>query len=614
MPLPSSDRAAEQLADDGAASWTSYATALLERAVLVAETGSSSQPADDAVLAAEALLERHLDAGGGLADLAANARLTPLEVRVLAVCGAVEVERRLQLLVARLLGDPSATRVDAGLLVDHLGQDALGVLAADSALVATGLLDVPESSALAAARVVVPRVVAWHLVGRHLLDPALAPQAEVVPAPRQEPGAHRLLLVHGPDRVRRVQAGVGAALGSAFLVTPAPADEAGWRAVVRQATVSGLGVLLEVPDGLDAHGRRRVAAADHLTWVLCSPGPLPLESLPDLPFAEVRAAAADVRDDEWAAAFPGADLPSRRPTADQVRLVRRLQPDGVRPPLRRLAAGSLLRHARRVEARATWADLILPPAQERRLRGLVDRYRYRDLVHDAWGLPLLPSPGVVALFSGPSGTGKTTSAEVIAHELGIDLFRVDLSALVSKYIGETEKNLEEIFSAAHAGDYLLLFDEADSLFGKRAEVSDARDRYANMEVSYLLQRLESYDGFVVLTSNFQGNIDEAFLRRIHAAVHFPIPKEEDRRRIWERGLAAAPLEDVDLGHLARAFELSGGAIRNSCLTAAFLAAGRGRPVGMPELLGAAAQELTKLRQRTSAEQLGPWADEVADLT
>src|SRR3954462_12753131 len=173
-------------------------------------------------------------------------------------------------------------------------------------------------------------------------------------------------------------------------------------------------------------------------------------------------------------------------------------------------------------------------------------------------MPHFPSPGVGALFSGSSGTGKTTSAEVIAGELGVDLFRVDLSALVSKYIGETEKNLEEIFSAAHAGNYLLLFDEADSLFGQRSAVTDARDRYANMEVSYLLQRLETYDGFVVLTSNFQGNIDDAFLRRIHAAVHFPVPTAEDRERIWARSLGAAPLVDVDLGYLARSFELTGG--------------------------------------------------------
>jgi SpoVK/Ycf46/Vps4 family AAA+-type ATPase len=213
----------------------------------------------------------------------------------------------------------------------------------------------------------------------------------------------------------------------------------------------------------------------------------------------------------------------------------------------------------------------------------------------------------VALFSGPSGTGKTTTAEVIAHELGVDLFRVDLSALVSKYIGETEKNLEAIFSAAHAGDYLLLFDEADSLFGARSKVSDARDRYANMEVSYLLQRLETYDGFVVLTSNFQGNIDQAFLRRIHVTVHFPGPDAGDRERIWDRCLAGAPREGLELGFVAEKFELSGGSIRNAALTAAFLAAGRGQAVGMTHLLEAVSQEMAKLGQRPRSDQFGRWA-------
>jgi SpoVK/Ycf46/Vps4 family AAA+-type ATPase len=310
---------------------------------------------------------------------------------------------------------------------------------------------------------------------------------------------------------------------------------------------------------------------------------------------------------EWAAAYPGAAVPGRRPTATQLDLLQRMRPADGAPPLRRLAAGTLRKHARRVSPTKTWDDLILPATQERRLRELVARYRQRTRVHEEWGLDLYPSPGVVALFSGPSGTGKTTSAEVIAAELGVDLFRVDLSALVSKYIGETEKNLEEIFSAAHAGDYLLLFDEADSLFGQRSAVTDARDRYANMEVSYLLQRLETYDGFVILTSNFQGNIDDAFLRRIHAAVHVPVPTADDRERIWARSLGAAPLDDVDLGYLAKSFELTGGSIRNAALTGAFLAADADRPVGMPDLLAAVAQELTKLKQRVTADMFGPWA-------
>jgi SpoVK/Ycf46/Vps4 family AAA+-type ATPase len=211
---------------------------------------------------------------------------------------------------------------------------------------------------------------------------------------------------------------------------------------------------------------------------------------------------------------------------------------------------------------------------------------------------------VVALFSGPSDTGKTTTAEVIAHDLGVDMFRIDLSALVSKYIGETEKNLEEIFSAAHAGDYLLLFDEADSLFGSRSKVTDARDRYANMEVSYLLQRLESYDGFVILTSNFQGNIDPAFLRRIHVTVNFPVPGAAERARIWALSLANAPQDDLDLNFVAEQFDFSGGSIRNAALTAAFRAAGAGRAVGMTDILHAVNQEMAKLRRSSVRPMVG----------
>jgi SpoVK/Ycf46/Vps4 family AAA+-type ATPase len=200
-------------------------------------------------------------------------------------------------------------------------------------------------------------------------------------------------------------------------------------------------------------------------------------------------------------------------------------------------------------------------------------------------------------MSGPSGTGKTTAAEIAAGELGLDLFVVDVSAVVSKYIGETEKNLEQVFDAASAGNHLLLFDEADALFGKRTEVSDARDRYANIEVSYLLQRLETFDGLLVLTTNLRGNIDEAFLRRIHVAMSFELPTTDERRAIWEHWIGqGAPVGDVDLDVLAERIDTSGGVIRNACLSAAYLAAA-GADDGVLTtrlLLRAANRELAKL--------------------
>ena len=224
-------------------------------------------------------------------------------------------------------------------------------------------------------------------------------------------------------------------------------------------------------------------------------------------------------------------------------------------------------------------------------------------MHQEWGFPAVPSSGVVALFSGPSGTGKTLAAEVIAGDLGLDLYKVDLSAVVSKYIGETEKNLSRIFDAAGAGDLVLFFDEADALFGKRTEVSDAHDRYANIEVAYLLQRLEPYDGLVVLATNLQRNIDQAFLRRISVAVDFPLPEEPQRRAIWRQSFpSTAPQQDLDLDFLARKFKITGGVIHNAALGAAFLAADDGQPITMEHVALALKREFQKLgRLRTEAE-------------
>jgi AAA+ superfamily predicted ATPase len=591
--------------------WAALGTALLEREALRGE-GPATEPAEAAVDAAEKALLDALD-DGPLAAIAASAELDGAATRLLAVCGAVELDRRLQRLVGHLEADPTASRPSVDLLVRLLGPEVAAALADDAPLRRAGLLDVEPGVPLAAARVSVPRRVAWALLDDLSLDPDLPLGTELLVLEPDRVGTHDLVLVHGGDRVRRTQAAVRAARGLAFLVTTPPADADGWRCLVRQATVGGLGVVLELPPGGVAPVVRHwVERAEHLAWALCSSQPVDLLTAPRRDYVEVTAADATVTPQEWAAVFPGSPAPARRPTAEQLfagRAVPGARADG-QEALRRVASGALLSHATRVVPRVAWDDLVLPAAQERQLRALVDRYRQRSTVHDEWGLDLYPSPGVVALFSGPSGTGKTTSAEAIAHELGVDMFRVDLSALVSKYIGETEKNLEQIFSAAHTGNYLLLFDEADSLFGSRSKVEESKDRYANLEVSYLLQRLETYDGLVVLTSNFQGNIDQAFLRRIHLTVHFTIPTAEERRRMWERSLAGAPTTELDLGFVAREFDLTGGSIRNAALTAAFAAAAQGGAVGMVDVLRAVAQELGKLGRRPHDSQFGTWLDQL----
>jgi hypothetical protein len=278
-------------------------------------------------------------------------------------------------------------------------------------------------------------------------------------------------------------------------------------------------------------------------------------------------------------------------------------------------AAGLERLARRIAPRVGWTDLVLPAPVIEQLRELAARARHLDRVLVEWGMgrTSLKSRGVTALFAGDSGTGKTMSAEVIAGALGLDLYVIDLSTVVDKYIGETEKNLDKVFTEADRVNGVLLFDEADAVFGKRSEVKDARDRYANVEVAYLLQRMELFDGMAILTTNLRANVDEAFLRRLDAIVDFPMPEPDDRRRLWARNLAGAvPLgDDIDLDFLARAFKLSGGNIRNIAVGAAFLAAEAGRPLGMVDLVRETGREYRKLGRLCVEAEFGRYFPLVA---
>lgn len=261
--------------------------------------------------------------------------------------------------------------------------------------------------------------------------------------------------------------------------------------------------------------------------------------------------------------------------------------------------------AERIASPVGWDDLILPESQRDLLRDIVDHVALAGKVFDEWRLGTRQprGTGVAALFAGPSGTGKTLAAEVLANALARDLFRIDLSQVVSKYIGETEKNLAKIFAAAEAGGAILLFDEADALFGKRSEVQDAHDRYANIEVSYLLQRMETYGGLSILTTNLRDALDKAFLRRLRFIVQFAYPGAEQRRRIWERAFPPElPIADLDFGRLAQ-FDLTGGAIRNVALAAAFLAARDGGPLTMAHCAAAATREYQKLEKPLGARGL-----------
>ncbi len=254
--------------------------------------------------------------------------------------------------------------------------------------------------------------------------------------------------------------------------------------------------------------------------------------------------------------------------------------------------------AQNIEPRARLEDLILPERQKQLLLDLVAQVRLRLQVYEHWGFADKSGRGlgISALFHGTSGTGKTMAAEVLAGMLNLSLYRIDLSSVVSKYIGETEKNLGRIFNAVEGGGAVLLFDEADALFGKRSEVKDSHDRHANIEVSYLLQRLESYRGLAILTSNLKENIDQAFLRRIRFVLRFPFPEEREREQIWRRTFpAATPHADLDFARLAK-LNVSGGNIRNIAINAAFFAADEGGPVRMKHALRAAELEYDKLER------------------
>jgi SpoVK/Ycf46/Vps4 family AAA+-type ATPase len=267
--------------------------------------------------------------------------------------------------------------------------------------------------------------------------------------------------------------------------------------------------------------------------------------------------------------------------------------------------------AQKITPRYGWDDIVLPAKRLQHLREAYNAAKHSPRVYGEWGFgqKLSLGKGLNALFAGPSGTGKTMAAEIFSGELALDLYKIDLSTVVSKYIGETEKNLSRIFAEAETANAILFFDEADALFGQRSEVRDSHDRYANIEIGYLLQRMEEYEGIVILATNLSKNMDEAFVRRMHYTVEFPFPNERDRRRIWERVWPeVAPLSPaLDLDFMARHFELAGGNIKNVALASAFLAANDGGLVDMSHLIRATQREYQKMGKVMIEDELGKFS-------
>ncbi|MFI0895400.1 AAA family ATPase [Streptomyces sp. NPDC020983] len=677
--------------------------------------------------------QRILDAPGGLGmppagswrpapgtvldGLAARFGLTALDLDLLLVALAPDLDARFEALYGYLNDDLTRRRPTVGLALELCGRTGTSAarfrLAPGAPLVDGGLLEVaePERPPLSRTLAVPDRVTA-HLLGGSRPDTRLA---AVLREAAEDPAA-------GPEHVRAAAAAAATGTGLVHLrsrggdaeglavaalraagLRPLVLDAAALapraaevpdiaRAAAREARLTGAGAVLGPLEALPDRPAERARALGELcaalrgiplfthgtsawdpAWaadspvVLTVPAPSPERQAarwrhalaeaaravrPDQPGTRDAAARAADRPDALDAR-PGGPAPgpggtpeppgdpgtqdaaalaaavaAHRLDARQLRraadvavrtaalAARPVTADDLRTAVRAQNGAGLERLARRVEPGVGWDDLVLPAPTHRRLRELALRARHRDQVLGQWGMR--PGGGrgrgVIALFSGESGTGKTMSAEVVAADLGMDLYVVDLSTVVDKYVGETEKNLERIFTEASAVNAVLLFDEADAIFGKRSEVKDASDRHANIESAYLLQRMESFDGIAVLTTNLRANLDPAFTRRIDVVADFPVPDAGRRRDLWERCLGdrLPRAADLDLGFCADRFELAGGSIRACAVTAAYLAAEAGGPLTMRQAVTAVAQEYRKLGRLVLAGEFGPWLGEIAE--
>ncbi len=602
------------------------------------------------------------EAAGGrirLRDLGRAFSLEPIDLELLLVALAPDLDPRFERLYGYLHDDVSRRRASAGLALELSGRQELSAagrararLGPHGPLVAGGLLIVEDPDRPFLTRSLrVPDRVTDHLLGDDAPDPAVAPMLSEACAVQlgdvevlaralgagvplvylqQRPGASGRAMAHAAFDL------VGRPVVDLDLERLAPADDARQIAAAasREARLQGGGLIVGPVDAISEHGPATVRAFAESTPPVVLVGKRgwdPAWAREDPLVLDAPVAAVQERHRLWVEALDGDVAPDFDPAvvtrafsldpeqiARAARAARRaaLAADR-RPTVADVAAGArsqnaagLERLARRIEPAVGWDDLILPTGVATQLREITARARHRDRVIGEWrmGHTTARGRGISALFAGDSGTGKTMSAEVLAGDLGFDLYVIDLSTVVDKYIGETEKNLDRIFTEADRVNGVLLFDEADALFGKRSEVKDARDRYANVEVAYLLQRMELFDGIAVLTTNLRANVDEAFTRRLDAIVDFPLPEEQDRLRLWDRNLPA-PLprgDDLDLPFLAHQFRISGGSIRNVCVSAAYFAAAGDRPIGMTDLIRATEREYRKLGRLTVEAEFGPY--------
>ncbi len=617
-------------------------------------TGVRTDGADPAGALARAEKQvRELEAADpppALAALALRLGLTAFERDVLLLCTAMELDTRVGGLCAQTQDDPHRAYPTFALALSLFDNPEWAALAPDRPLRALRLIEVhqPAATPLIAAALRIDERILHYLKGLNRLDDrldGLVAAADDGDRPEEVPPSQRAVAA-AAVRAWRAAADEQAPLPVIQLTGPDPASK---RLVAGEAARAVGLILCRLPAEHLPHAPAELEALARLwrreSWLLplalyldadeagggpavarflaSCPSPMLLgvrERLPRLGRQAVTLEVAKPQPAEqrsaWQTALgPGSDEAARRLAMQfnlnvpAIRQTARLALASVEGDLaaaaeatwdacREQARPRVEGLAQRIDARATWRDLVLPEAVEQALRRVASQVRHRATVYEDWGFGrvLTRGLGITALFSGPSGTGKTMAAEVLANDLRLDLFRIDLGAVVSKYIGETEKNLGRLFDAFEESGAILFFDEADALFGKRTEVRDSHDRYANIEVNYLLQRMESYRGLAILATNFRAALDAAFLRRLRFVVEFPMPGLAERRRLWAgafpTGESSVPIAGLDTTRLAR-MDLSGGNIHGAALNAAFRAAAAGTPVTMREVLAAVRDEYVR---------------------
>jgi hypothetical protein len=576
--------------------------------------------------------------------------LSAFECAVLLLCAGIEMDSGLAALCAEAQGQTQRTYATFGLATAVLPEPHWSALAPARPLRRFRLVELDAAHGLAAAPLRIDERILHFLAGVNVLDQRLQSLLQASPAPVWIAEEHKLA-------ASRAAQAFGRAAGETPVVVFCGDDPHGQEdaaALTAQANGSQLHILRGAdipPSGAELNqfvmlwGREAQLLPGALlihcaTGEFSTPARYLAERLPpplfvashepirlDRPFVRFDVDKPQPAEQRrlWARALgPAADKLNGAldPLSEQFRLSAKTifttsalsagsdaapDPAGLWKACRSLARPRLEDLAQRIVPAAGWDDLILPEPQKQTLSQLADQVRYRMKVHETWGFSDKGRRGlgVSALFAGGSGTGKTLAAEVLARELDLDLYRIDLSAVVSKYIGETEKNLRQVFEAAEEGGVLLLFDEADALFGKRSDVKDSHDRYANIEVGYLLQRIETYQGLAILTTNLKSTLDKAFHRRLRFIVNFPFPDAVQREAIWARVFPEkTPTEGLEPKRLAQ-LNVAGGTIRNIALNAAFLAAAVGTPVDMRHVLEAARIETEKIeRPLTEAETRG----------